>query len=95
MGMDWKAFLKPTVAKVAMTLLLFFVFSFLWDAVTITLDAWFFGFPFPIVGGSGFCGPNESVPLCGKFIYDFGGVAIDTLFWYVIGAGVLKVLKKR
>lgn len=93
--MSWKELLKPTLPKVVLALVLFFVFSFIWSTIYVTLDAWFFGFPFTVVAGGGMCGSPASDPECGKLMYDLVGILLDTITFYAFSSAILKIVGKR
>lgn len=88
-------FVRPTFLKVILAIVLFFVFSLLWGEINVMFDATTFGFPFTVSAANGFCGPIEFDPTCGQPVYNFSGIILNAVFWYLVSAGILSLWNKE
>lgn len=89
-----KEFLRPSIAKLIMTVVIFIVASYLWKMAHVVYDASFFGFPAWVMGRDEFCGPPEVDPNCGLPFYSWSGALIDMVFWYAISVLLLGLYGK-
>ena len=78
-----KTFLKPTLLKVSLALVLFVITSWLWRMFTratiMDLDLW--GFPLAFFTAWGPCPPDE---MCSESNALY--LVLDIVFWYLISA---------
>lgn len=85
-------FLKPTLWKIVLTGILFFVSSALWQLYTLTQisDTFPAGFPFNFYLAWGPCPPGQD---CSEFNALF--LIFDLLIWYVVSAFLVDRILKR
>ena len=87
-----KQILKPTLAKISLTLALFILASLLWRMyVMATLsDTFPVGFPLQFFLAWGPCRPEQNCA-------EFNGLwlLLDLLFWYAVSAGLVGVVHLR
>jgi hypothetical protein len=85
-------FLKPTLWKIVLTGILFFVSSALWQLYILSRvsDTFPAGFPFNFYVAWGPCPPGERCS-------EFNGVylVLNLLIWYVISALIVRCVRKR
>jgi hypothetical protein len=85
-------FLKPSFVKILLTFALFILSSWLWRMAVISRisDTFPHGFPLQFYLAWGPCPPGETC-------FEFSGLYlfIDLLFWYVVSAFVLHLLKRK
>ena len=87
-----KTILKPTLAKIALTMLLFNIASWLWRMYVVSRisDTFPRGFPFQYYLAWGPCPPGE---IC--FEYNTLYFFLDVVIWYLVSAFLLSVIPKR
>ena len=80
---EMKAFLKPTVLKAIVAIVLLIAFSWLWRLFVISTisDTFPMGFPLQFFLSWGPCRPGEN---CSEFNGFY--LVLDLAFWYMIGA---------
>jgi hypothetical protein len=85
-------FLKPTLWKIVLTGILFFVSSALWQLYILThiSDTFPAGFPFNFYVAWGPCPPGQN---CSAFNIVF--LALDLVIWYLISALIVARFQER
>ena len=87
-----KSFLKPSLLKIILTIVLFLVASYLWQVLITSriTDIFPLGFPLPFYMAWGPCQPDETC-------YEFNGLwlFLDIVIWYVVSAFIIFHASKR
>lgn len=85
-------FLKPTLTKIFLTLVLLILSSWLWRMYITSRvsDTFPFGFPLQFYLAWGPCQPDETC-------FEFNGwyLFVDLAFWYFVSAFVISKFQKR
>jgi hypothetical protein len=85
-------FLKPTLWKIILTVILFSLSSALWGAYVMSRisDTFPSGFPFRYYLAWGPCPPGE---ICSEFNWLY--LILDIVIWYVVSALVVDLVRRR
>jgi len=92
--MDWKDFFKPTIGKIILLIVLFFLSTIIWDWITPVMSGGSsdIGFPFSFLsfvqwyrGG----GPPVS-----RTIFSLPLLIVDIIIWYLVSCGIVALYKK-
>ncbi len=88
--MPWK-FLKPTFSKIALSIVFFVAFSWLWQFAygRFIMDVSFYGIPLHFYTTWGPCQAGQS---CSKF--NGTNLFLDLIFWYILSTLILPKFQK-